>query len=205
MARSICYEIGRSGGYAGAGPLVKSTEISTMTIDCTTFTIRSWQESDALNLADYANDKEIWLNLRDRFPYPYTATDAADWVTFAIGVQPETNFAIAINGKAVGGIGLILGEDIQRCSAEVGYWLGRAYWGKGIISEALIAFTAYAFRRFELTRLYAVPYLRNPASMRVLEKAGYQYEGTMRQSAIKDKEVLDPALYAFVPALGSFH
>jgi ribosomal-protein-alanine N-acetyltransferase len=145
------------------------------------------------------------LHLRDRFPYPYTARDAADWVNLAMGVQPETNFAIAINGDAVGGIGLMLGEDIQRCTAEVGYWLGRTDWGKGIVSEALSAFTTYAFSRFELSRLYAVPFVGNGASMRVLEKAGFQYEGTLRQSAIKEGKVLDQALYAFVPTLGPFH
>ncbi|MFD2937436.1 GNAT family N-acetyltransferase [Spirosoma flavum] len=80
-----------------------------MTINCSSFAIRSWQESDALPLAHHANDKDIWLNLRDRFPYPYTLRDAQEWIQFVTRLQPETNFALAVNGQAVGGIGIILG------------------------------------------------------------------------------------------------
>ena len=169
-----------------------------MTIDCSSFTIRSWQDSDASHLADYANDKDIWLNLRDRFPFPYTSLDAQAWIEFVTRLQPETNFALAVNGQAVGGIGLILGDDIGRCSAEIGYWLGRAYWGKGIVSEALQQVTAYSLVHFDLCRLFAVPFVHNQASIRVLEKAGYECEGIMRKSAIKNGVVLDQALYAYV-------
>ena len=169
-----------------------------MTIDCTSFTIRSWQPSDALPLAHHGNDKGIWLNLRDRFPYPYTVGDAEEWIKLVMASEPETNFAIAINGQAVGGIGLVLGEDIGRCSAEVGYWLGRTYWGQGIGSEALQTFTTYTLDTFGLCRIFAVPFLGNQASIRVLERAGYQCEGIMRKSAIKNGVLLDQALCAFV-------
>ena len=175
-----------------------------MTINCSTFSIRSWQHTDALYLDQYANDKDIWLNLRDRFPYPYTPRDAQEWIQFVTSLQPETNFALAVNGQAVGGIGVILGEDIGRCSAEVGYWIGKLYWGKGIVSEALPCFTSYIFVRFGLIRIFAVPFTHNQASIRVLEKAGYQWEGIMRKSAIKNGEVLDQALYAFVHNLTPF-
>jgi len=117
-----------------------------------------------------------------------------------VGAQPETNFAIEVDGEAVGGIGLVLHQDIERCSAEIGYWLGQDYWGRGITGAALRAITPYAITQFALTRIYAVPFLRNTASIRVLEKAGYQLEGIMRRSAIKEGEVLDQALYAYVPA-----
>lgn len=167
-----------------------------MSIDCDLCTIRSWQQGDELALPQHANNKDIWLNLRDRFPYPYTQADAQRWIESVVGALPETSFAITIEGEAVGGIGLVLQEDIERCSAEVGYWLGQKYWGRGIGTVALKAFSHYAFSEFELTRLYAVPFLRNSASIKVLEKAGYRCEGIMRRSAIKDGQLLDQALYA---------
>jgi [ribosomal protein S5]-alanine N-acetyltransferase len=169
-----------------------------MSIDCGLCIIRSWQPGDEQNLPRHANNKEVWLNLRDRFPHPYTPADAHQWIEFVVGAAPETNFAITVGGEAVGGIGFVLHDDIERCSAEIGYWIGQTYWGRGIVTAALRAVTLYAFDTFELTRLYSVPFLRNPASLKVLEKAGYQREGIMRRSAIKDGQVLDQALYAYV-------
>ncbi|AUD07485.1 GNAT family N-acetyltransferase [Spirosoma pollinicola] len=171
-----------------------------MSIDCELCIIRSFQQSDERTIAQHANNKEIWLNLRDHFPHPYTQADAQQWLESIVGAIPEITFAISVDGKAVGAIGLVLQEDIERCSAEVGYWLGQAYWGRGILTAALKTFTRYAADEFKLTRLYAVPFLRNTASMKVLEKAGYQREGIMRRSAIKDGQVIDQALYAYIPA-----
>ncbi len=168
-----------------------------MHIDCGPCCIRSWQNSDEWQLPIIANDKDIWLNLRDRFPHPYTEADAWQWIHYIMSVNPQTIFAIEVDNKLAGSIGLILHEDIERCSAEVGYWLGRQYWGRGILTSALQNFTQYAFNTFELTRIYAVPFSRNSASIKVLEKAGYQCEGIMRRSAIKDGVVLDQALYAY--------
>ena len=167
-----------------------------MNIDCDLCTIRSWQWGDEQTLPHHANNKAIWLNLRDGFPHPYTPADAHQWIDSVVGATPETTFAIAVRGEAVGGIGLVLHKDIERCSAEVGYWIGQEYWGRGIVTAALKAFTQYAFGAFELTRLYAVPFLRSSASINVLEKAGYQREGIMRRSAIKDGQIEDQALYA---------
>lgn len=169
-----------------------------MSIDCDVCVIRSWQPGDEQTLHQHANNREIWLNVRDRFPHPYTPADARQWIESVVGASPETSFAITVDGEAVGAIGFVLHDDIERCSAEVGYWLGQAYWGRGIVTAALKAITRYAFDTFDLTRLYAVPFLRNPASMTVLEKAGYQREGIMRRSAIKDGQVLDQALYAYI-------
>ncbi|GAB3945841.1 GNAT family N-acetyltransferase [Spirosoma harenae] len=169
-----------------------------MSIDCDLCIIRSWQQGDEPTLALHANNRNIWLNLRDRFPHPYTEADAQGWIASVVGTLPETNFAIVVDNEPVGAIGLVLHEDIERCSAEVGYWLGENYWGRGILTVALKAFTQYVFREFDLTRLYAVPFLRNPASIKVLEKAGYHCEGIMRRSAIKDGQVLDQALYAYI-------
>lgn len=171
-----------------------------ISIDTNLCQIRSWQWGDEQTLPLHANNKAIWLNLRDRFPHPYTPADAHQWIESVVGACPETNFAITVGGEAIGGIGLVLHDDIERCSAEVGYWIGQTYWGRGIVTEALKAFSRYAFGAFDLTRLYAVPFLQNSASLKVLEKAGYQREGIMRRSAIKDGQIVDQALYALVGA-----
>src|SRR5262249_11503976 len=103
----------------------------------------------------------------------------------------------------VGGIGATLGTDVARFSAEVGYWLAEPYWGRGICTEAVRAFTADLVSRFRLVRVFALPFARNVASARVLEKAGYRLEGTMRQAVVKESVVMDQLLYAFVPGLDS--
>jgi RimJ/RimL family protein N-acetyltransferase len=167
-----------------------------MHLDCGPCILRSWRPGDEESLPTHANDRGVWLNLRDRFPHPYTLQDAEQWVQFACSQRPETNFAIDVDGQAVGGIGLILGEDVERCSAEIGYWLGREYWGKGITTAALRALTLHALQAFSLTRLFATPFADNAASIRVLEKAGYLYEGRLRRSAVKDGVVKDQLLFA---------
>jgi RimJ/RimL family protein N-acetyltransferase len=161
--------------------------------------VRPWQAADASSLARHANDRRIWLNLRDRFPHPYTMADAESFIAMATAMTPVTFFAITIGGEAVGGIGYTLHQDVERVSAEIGYWLGTAFWGRGITTSALIALTRFAFDQHrELRRIYAVPYAWSATSARVLEKAGYRLEGRMRQSAIKDGKVTDQLLYAIL-------
>jgi len=160
-------------------------------------TIRSWQWSDRDSLVKHANNRRIWINVRDRFPFPYGNDDADRWIAFARSAHPETSFAIAVGGKAAGGIGFVLQEDVNRISAELGYWLGEEFWGKGIMTTAVRAVTEYAFANFELCRLYASVFEWNHASCRVLEKVGYACEGTMKRSAIKDGQTIDQFLYAF--------
>jgi RimJ/RimL family protein N-acetyltransferase len=111
---------------------------------------------------------------------------------------PESWLAIAVDEQAVGGIGFTPRDDIQRVSAEIGYWLGEAFWGRGIVSEALQAVTKYAVQTHHLTRVFAAPFEWNTASFRVLEKAGYTREARLRRSAIKDGRVIDQLLYAYV-------
>ena len=161
--------------------------------------VRHWEEADAESLPAQANDRLVWLNLRDAFPPPYTVEDARRFIAMARAMTPRTYFAIEVEGRVAGGIGYTLHSDVERIGAEVGYWLGREFWGKGIATTALRLLTEHAFRAEpELRRLYAVPYSSNPASARVLEKAGYRREGTLRQSAIKDGRVLDQWMYAIV-------
>jgi ribosomal-protein-alanine N-acetyltransferase len=167
-------------------------------IHCSTCTIRSFRDDDAASLAHHANDRAIWINLRDRFPHPYTLADARAWIAHATSAEQATSFAIDAAGEVVGGIGLRLNEDVERISAEIGYWVGRAYWGRGIATDAVRAVTEHAFATHELTRVYALPFAENAASIRVLEKAGYVREGLLRRSAIKDGVVRDQLLYAVV-------
>jgi RimJ/RimL family protein N-acetyltransferase len=168
-------------------------------LSLTTGVVRPWQPDDASSLAHHADDRRIWRNLRDRFPHPYTRADAEAFIAMARAMSPVTFFAIAIDGNAVGGIGYTLHDDVERVSAEIGYWLGAAFWRRGVMTSALAALTSFAFdRHAELRRIYAVPYAWSDASIRVLEKTGYHLEGRMRQSAIKDGQVTDQLLYAIL-------
>ena len=109
-----------------------------------------------------------------------------------------THFAIAVDGKAVGGIGFHPGKDVGRRTAEIGYWLGEPYWGRGIVSEALRAVTEHAFAKHDLVRLQAHVFEWNTASARVLEKAGYTREARLRKSVTKEGRTVDSYLYALV-------
>ena len=160
--------------------------------------VRSWLVSDVDALARHANNRKIWINLRDLFPHPYTERDAQEYIRGVRQRTPETSFAIAVQDQAVGGIGFVLHQDVERVSAEIGYWLGEPYWGHGITTEALAAVTRYAIDTHHLTRVYAVPFAGNTASCRVLEKAGYVLEGRLRRSCIKNGQVTDQMQYAFV-------
>ena len=160
--------------------------------------VRSFRDADATAIALHANNRKVWLQLRDRFPHPYTIDDAREFIRFARGDDPETAFAITVNDLPVGSIGVVLRDDVERCSAEIGYWLGESHWGRGIATRALAGFTRVAFTAYALERLYALPLASNRASCRVLEKAGYRLEGRMRRSAIKDGIVQDQLLYAIL-------
>ncbi len=167
-----------------------------MKLNCRICIIRSWEEGDEESLVHQANNRQIWLNLRDSFPHPYALSDAKWWIQHAKNQNPQTDFAIDVSGDAVGGISLVLHDDIERCSAEIGYWLGESFWGQGIMTAALKTLTEYGFKEFNLTRIYALPFSRNAFSVKVLEKAGYVFEGVLRRSAIKDGEIIDQLMYA---------
>lgn len=160
--------------------------------------VRSWRAGDEPSLARHADNEQLWRNVRDHFPHPYTLADAQAWVAAASGAVPETQFAIEVDGEAAGGVGLFLQEDVARYSAELGYWLGEGYWGRGLMTAVVRGFTEHAFRMFELCRIYAIVFEWNPASRRVLEKAGYTLEGRLRRAAVKEGRVLDQFLYAVV-------
>lgn len=160
------------------------------------YMIRDWKEEDALSISEYANNRKIWLNLRDGFPHPYTIEDAHRFIKSAVSEHSGKFFAIADSNEAIGSIGISIGTDVHRLTAELGYWLGEPFWGKGIISGAVQTITKYAFDRFNLERIYAEPYKSNHASSRVLEKNGFRLEGELKANVYKDGKVIDQLLYA---------
>jgi ribosomal-protein-alanine N-acetyltransferase len=161
-------------------------------------TLRRLRTSDAASVARHANNLNVARHLRDRFPHPYTVKDAQAFLSAASGETPQTNFAIEVAGEAVGCIGYVPGSDVERYSAEVGYWLGEACWGRGIVTEALELLTRHAFAELGILRLFALPLADNGASIRVLEKAGYRLEGILRSSCVKFGQPRDQAVYAAV-------
>jgi RimJ/RimL family protein N-acetyltransferase len=172
--------------------------MDTVSLELGTCLVRSWRESDVDYLPVHANNRKIWLNLRDRFPHPYTAAHAREFIQIVRRMRPETYFAIEVDGHAVGGIGYTLHDDVERVSAEIGYWLGETFWNRGITTDALKAVTELAVARHGLTRVYALPFEWNTASCRVLEKAGYVLEARLRRSAVKDGRIVDQFQYAYV-------
>ena len=159
--------------------------------------LRPWRASHLKDLVRNANNRKIWLNLRDRFPHPFTAADARAWFAIrAADTGNPHNFAIEFEGGAIGGIGLEFFSDVHRLTAEIGYWLGEPFWGRGFATIAVRAVTAYAFATFDLERIHATVYDWNPASARVLEKAGYRVEGRLRNHVMKDGRLGDVLMYA---------
>jgi RimJ/RimL family protein N-acetyltransferase len=161
-------------------------------------TLREFRTGDEESLVRHANNPKVWRNLRDAFPHPYTREDAKHWIEIASPTTPATNFAIVVDRDAVGGIGLVLKEDVHRQSAEIGYWLGEDLWGRGIVTEAVRTITDYAFATFDLCRVYAGVFEWNLASMRVLEKAGYEFECRLRKSVIKEGQIIDELIYTVI-------
>lgn len=160
--------------------------------------LRPWRMHDLDSLVRQANDLDVARQLRDRFPHPYTRGDGIAFLRYTTSADLTTNFAIDVLGNAAGGIGYVRGTDVERYSAEIGYWLGREFWGRGITTEAVLLLTDYLFRSGHLLRLFALPFVQNRGSARVLEKAGFVREGVLACSAVKFGEPRDQALYARV-------
>ena len=166
-------------------------------LDAAALILRPWRWSDADAIVRHANNRKIWLNLRDRFPHPYTEADAHAWLAGCAAEHGEPhNFAIELEGEAIGGIGLEFLSDVHRMTAEIGYWLAESVWGRGFATTAVKTVTQYAFATFDLRRVQATVFEWNPASARVLEKAGYALEGRLRSFIIKDGRVGDALMYA---------
>ena len=159
-------------------------------------TVRLWRPGDADALVRHANNPNVARQLRDRFPHPYTHAHAVAFLRHTASAERPTHLAIEVGGEAAGAIGFVSGTDVERFSAEIGYWLGEAHWGHGITTEALTLVTDHAFDAFNLLRLYALPFADNLASARVLEKAGYGREGRLSSSSVKYGVPRDQFIYA---------
>ena len=162
--------------------------------------IRKWALSDAKELAAALSNKKVQDNLRDGLPYPYTEQDGADYISAMLSADENEIFAFAItvDEKLVGSIGIFRQGNIHRQTAELGYYIAEEYWGKGIMTEAVKQICGYVFDKSDIIRIYAEPFAYNAASCRVLEKAGFQYEGTLRSNAVKNGEVIDMKMYSLL-------
>ena len=162
--------------------------------------IRKWKLSDAADLAMIISNKKIQNNLRDGLPYPYTEQDGADFISDMLSADENETFAFAItaDNKVVGSIGVFRQGNIHRLSAELGYYIAEEYWGRGIMTEAVRQICEYVFDKSDIIRIYAEPFAYNAASCRVLEKAGFQYEGTLRNNDVKNGKIIDMKMYSLL-------
>lgn len=158
-------------------------------------TLRPWRLEDLDSLVRHADDERVAATVRDLFPSPYTREDGERWLSHATAAGRESSLAIDIDGRAVGGVGMIPGQDVHRISAEIGYWLGHAYWGRGVMTESVTAYAAHLLTDRAFLRLEAPVFATNPASARVLEKSGFTRESVQRRAAIKLGQVIDVWLY----------
>ena len=162
------------------------------------YILRKWRLSDAADLAAALNNEKVLNNLRDGLPYPYTEQDASDYISAMLCADETSTFAYAItrNDRAIGSIGAFRQSNIHRQTAELGYYLAEEYWGRGIMTEAIRQLCAIIFDTTDILRIYAEPFAYNTGSRRALEKAGFHYEGTMKNNAVKNGKILDMALYS---------
>ncbi len=160
--------------------------------------IRKWALSDAKDLATALSDKKVQENLRDGLPYPYTEQDGEEYISSMLSANKNDTFAFAItvDGKVIGSISAFRQGNIHRQTAELGYYIAKEYWGRGVMTEAVKQFCDYVFAHTDIIRIFAEPFADNTASCRVLEKAGFRFEGTLRRDAIKNGKVLDMKIYS---------
>ena len=158
--------------------------------------LRPYRAGDEEQLVAAADDRRVSLHLLDRFPYPYTFEDAAQWLSHVAGASPPSDLAITLDGRVIGGVGVERHGDVWRFTGEIGYWIGADHWGQGYASEAIAAFVPHAFATFGLERIEARVFAPNRSSRRVLEKCGFRLEGVLRRAVLKDGRFLDAALYA---------
>jgi RimJ/RimL family protein N-acetyltransferase len=163
-----------------------------------TFVLRPFALSDKEQLAVHANNRKIAMNLRDGFPHPYTGKDAENWIRMVMENKQDVILAVDVDGEACGGIGLHGGKDVYRFNAEIGYWLSEKHWGKGITTEAVKILVDYGFTHRKWIRIHAGIFSTNPASMKVLEKCGFNREAIFRKSVKKDGKLLDEHVYSIL-------
>lgn len=157
--------------------------------------LRPWQKQDAQELASVANNKNIWNNVRDALPSPYTVMDALQWIAHVNDQKPIVNFAVIFNGKVAGSIGCVLKQDVSRKTIEIGYFVGEKYWGKGIATESVKLLLDFIKTRLDAIRIEAHVFAQNKSSMRVLLKNGFYLEAINRKAAFKNNKVMDDYIW----------
>ena len=164
--------------------------------------IRKWELSDAKDLAAALSNNKVQDNLRDGLPYPYTEQDGKEFISAMLSADESETFAFAItvDNMVIGSISIFRQGNIHRQTAELGYYIAEEYWGKGIMTEAVKQICEYVFAKSDIIRIYAEPFAYNIASCRVLEKVGFQYEGTLRSNAVKNGRVIDMEIYSLLKA-----
>lgn len=160
------------------------------------FSIRLFETNDIESLMEYANNPKIAANLTDQFPHPYTRESGESFLTMATQLDPPTIFAIDINGKASGGIGLHVQKDIHFKNAELGYWLAEPFWGQGIMTKAVKHIVDYGFKNLDINRIFARPFGTNIGSQNVLKNVGFVLEGKFKNTIYKNGKYLDELIYA---------
>lgn len=158
--------------------------------------IRYFEEDDIKKMALYANNEKVSVNLRDAFPNPYTVEHANKFYSMIKAQEPVTYFAIEYDGDYVGNISLLVGTDVYKKSAEIGYFIGEEFWNRGIATEAVKLITEWGFSSLDIIRIYTGIYSYNLASQRVLEKCGFEKEGVGRQAIFKNNNFFDEIRYA---------
>lgn len=164
--------------------------------------IRKWEMSDARDLAEALSNTKVQDNLRDGLPYPYTEQDGKDFISDMLAADENETFAFAVtaDSKVIGSIGVFRQQNIHRRTAELGYYIAEGYWGRGLMTEAVTQVCRHVFEHSDIIRIYAEPFAYNAASCRVLEKAGFKYEGTLRDNAVKNGKVIDMKMYSLLKA-----
>ncbi len=162
--------------------------------------LKKWAIEDAADLAKALSNKKVQDNLRDGIPYPYTEQDGKEYISSMLSQDENQTFAFAItlDDKVIGSIGVFRQTNIHIRTAELGYYIAEEYWGRGIMTEAVKQICEYVFTNSDVIRIFAEPFADNAASCRVLEKAGFQYEGRLRKNAVKNGKVIDMKMYAIL-------
>ena len=163
------------------------------------YELREWRISDVASLAENADNIHIWNNVRDYFPHPYSEEDGKRFIEMvSVKPKPAVDFAIVVDEKAVGGIGIVPQKDVERISAEMGFWLGEKYWNRGIMTEAVKQMAGYVFTNFPLRKIFTLIYDFNIASQKALQKAGFELEAILKHAAIKNGKIIDLHYYSLI-------
>lgn len=157
--------------------------------------LRKWTLADLDDLVRSANNPRIAQNLTNQFPHPYLREHGQAFIAMTLEADPTRIFAIEVDGEACGAIGLHPQTDVFARNAEMGYWLAEPYWGRGIMTQAIVQMATYGFATFDLDRIYARPFGPNLGSQRALEKAGFTLEARFANTVFKHGQHLDELVY----------